>query len=137
MVRLLGIVTPQRTIIKQIVAPGMFREMPNAGTENYCCGGGSGFAVMNAQNFPEWRNNLAGRRKARQVLEAFKDCLDPSIPKYYCAPCSNCKGSARDILLEHYQFKEKYNITYGGLVELMVNAMDGLPQPYISWNEEF
>lgn len=137
MVRLLGIISPQRNIINQIVTPGMFREMPNAGTENYCCGGGSGFAVMNSQNFPEWRNNIAGRRKARQVLEAFKDCLDPSIPKYYCAPCSNCKGAARDMLLDHYHFKDKYNITYGGLVELMVNAMDDLPRPYISWDEEF
>jgi hypothetical protein len=75
--------------------------------------------------------------KARQVLAAFKDCLDPAIPKYYCAPCSNCKGAARDALQEYYRFKEKYNIIYGGLVELMVNAMPSLPKPYISWEDEF
>ncbi|SDF32805.1 (Fe-S)-binding protein [Sporolituus thermophilus] len=136
-VRLMGIVNPQRNIIKRIVAPGQFREMPHAGTQNYCCGGGSGFAIMNSYNFPEWRNNVIGRAKALQVLEAFKDCLDPSIPKYYCAPCSNCKGSARDILQEHYEFKEKYNIIYGGLVELMVNAMVDLPAPFIKWEDEF
>jgi Fe-S oxidoreductase len=83
MVRLMGIVSPQRTILKHIVPPGQFREMPNAGTNNYCCGGGSGFAIMNSQNFPEWRNSVSSRMKARQVLEAFKDVLDPSIPKYY------------------------------------------------------
>jgi len=78
-----------------------------------------------------------GPRKARQVLDAFKDVLDPSIPKYYCAPCSNCKGSARDSMINRFGFKKKYNITYGGLVELMVNAMPNLPQPYISWSDEY
>lgn len=122
MVRLMGIVSPQRNILNKIVAPGMFREMSNCGTENYCCGGGSGFAVMNSMNFPEWRDSVASRKKAIQVLDAFKDCLDPSIPKYYCVPCSNCKGAARDALMEHFQFRDKYNIIYSGLVELMVNA---------------
>jgi hypothetical protein len=75
--------------------------------------------------------------KARQVLDAFKDCLNPAIPKYYCAPCSNCKGAARDALQEHFGFREKYNIIYGGLVELMVNAMAEVPKPYISWEDEF
>jgi Fe-S oxidoreductase len=137
MVRLMGIVSPQRNILQHIVPAGQFREMPNAGTNNYCCGGGSGFAIMNSQNFPEWRNNVASRMKARQVLEAFKDVLDPAIPKYYCAPCSNCKGAARDSLLGHFGFKDKYNIIYGGLVELMVNAMSDSTQPFITWEEEF
>lgn len=137
MVRLMGIVSPQREIIKAVVAPGQFREMPSAGLMNYCCGGGSGFAVNNVYNFAEWRNSIASRMKARQVLEAFDDCLDPSIPKYYCAPCSNCKGAARDALMEYYGFRDKYNIIYGGLVELMVNAMPDLPAPFISWEDEF
>ncbi|MEG6586644.1 (Fe-S)-binding protein [Dendrosporobacter sp. 1207_IL3150] len=136
-VRLMGIISPQRNILKRILPDGQYREMPNAGTNNYCCGGGSGFAIMNSHNFPDWRNNLSCRMKARQVLDAFSDCLDPSIPKYYCAPCSNCKGSARDALIEHFGFKDKYNITYGGLVELMVNAMEDIPQPFISWEDEF
>ncbi len=137
MVRLMGIINPQRNIIKHVVAPGQFREMPNAGTQNYCCGGGSGFAVMNSQNFPEWRDNVASRMKARQVLEAFKDCLDPSIPKYYCVPCSNCKGAARDALMTRYGFRDKYNIIYSGLVELIVNAMAVIEKPFISWEDEF
>jgi Fe-S oxidoreductase len=137
LVRLMGIVAPQRKILGRIVPPGRFREMPHAGCDNYCCGGGSGFAVMDGLNFAQWRNNVASRKKAQQVLEAFQDCLDPSIAKYYCAPCSNCKGAARDALLGAYAFKERYNITYGGLVELIVNAMPGLPQPYIRWESEF
>ncbi len=137
MVRLMGIISPQRNILNKIVTPGQFREMPHAGTSNYCCGGGSGFAIMNSQNFPEWRNSVSSRMKARQVLEAFKDVLDPSIPKYYCAPCSNCKGAARDALINYYGFKDKYNIIYGGLVELMVNAMVDVPKPFITWEDEF
>lgn len=137
MVRLMGIINPQRNIIDRIVPKSQFKPMLNSGVDNYCCGGGGGFAIMNTQNFPEWRNNVAGRRKARQVQEAFQDCLDPAIAKYYCAPCSNCKGAARDIILDYFGFKDKYNITYGGLVELMVNAMPGLPQPYISWDDKF
>ena len=136
-VRLMGIEKPQWTILNAVVPKQMICPMPNAGSENYCCGGGSGFAIINSQNFPQWRTHLSSRRKARQVLEAFKDVLDPSIAKYYCAPCSNCKGSARDSMIEAFGFKEKYNITYGGLVELMVNAMPNLPQPYISWEDEF
>jgi Fe-S oxidoreductase len=137
MVRLMGIISPQRNILNHIVSPGQFREMSHAGVTNYCCGGGSGFAVMNSQNFPDWRNNISSRMKARQVLEVFQDVLDPSIPKYYCAPCSNCKGAARDSMMDCFGFKDKYNILYGGLVELMVNAMVDQNQPYLSWEDEF
>jgi len=137
MVRLMGIVSPQREVLSRIVPPGRFREMPNAGLMNYCCGGGSGFAVMNSMNFPEWRDGVASRMKARQVLAAFGDCLDPSIPKYYCAPCSNCKGAARDALMDYYGFRDRYNIIYGGLADLMVNAMAGIDKPFISWEDEF
>ncbi|NUQ65140.1 MAG: (Fe-S)-binding protein [Pirellulales bacterium] len=137
MVRLMGIVSPQRNILTRILPPGRFREMPSNGTENYCCGGGSGFAIMDAYNFPEWRNRVASRKKAQQVLTAFGDCLDPSVPKYYCAPCSNCKGAAREALMDCYRFRERYNILYGGLVELIANAMAELPGPFLSWETEF
>ena len=137
MVRLMGIIDPQRNVLKEVVAPGMFREMSDAGVTNYCCGGGSGFAIMNSQNFADFRNNVCTRKKAEQVLEAFKEVLDPSIPKYYCAPCSNCKGAARDGLIEGFEFKKKYNIIYGGLVELMVNAMVDQTKPFITWEDEF
>ncbi|MGE5618210.1 MAG: (Fe-S)-binding protein [Sphingomonadaceae bacterium] len=128
-VRLMGIVEPQRRILRRI-AP-RFREMAPHGVENYCCGGGSGFAIMQALNFPEWRNAISGRTKLKQILEAFEGEMDPSIPKYVCAPCSNCKGQMRG-LLEFYGIGEKHNLHYGGLAELIVNAMSDLP-PYLEW----
>lgn len=133
-VRQMGIVQPQRNVIKAM-AP-QFREMAPHGTENYCCGGGSGFAIMNNANFPEFRTQIASRIKFNQILGAFKDTIaDPSIIKYICAPCSNCKGAMRGIL-EHYDASEKFNLQYNGLVELMVNAMVDLKQPYFEFMEE-
>lgn len=127
-VRLMGVVEPQRRVLRKI-AP-QFREMTPHGVDNYCCGGGSGFAIMQGLNFPEWRNSVAGRMKVKQIMNAFKDELDPSIYKYVCAPCSNCKGQIRD-LLEYHKLAAKYNIHYGGLVELIVNAMVDIEKPFI------
>ncbi len=129
-VRLSGIVKPQREILQRICP--LFREMEPHGPWNYCCGGGSGFAIMTSMNFPEWRSKVASRMKFKQILEAFKDSLDPRIPKYVCAPCSNCKGAIRDILA-HYKATERINIHYGGLVELIVNAMVDLKEPYFDF----
>jgi Fe-S oxidoreductase len=119
LVRLMGIVEPQRRILRRI-AP-KFREMTPHGVDNYCCGGGSGFAIMSGYNFAEWRILISSRKKLLQILEAFKG-EPPEAPKYVCAPCSNCKGSIRDIL-DYYQARERSHIHYGGLVELIVNAM--------------
>ncbi|MFC1730042.1 (Fe-S)-binding protein [candidate division KSB1 bacterium] len=129
-VRNMGIVKPQRRILRKI-AP-RFREMTPHGVDNYCCGGGSGFAVFNSMNFPDWRINIGGRMKFKQILDAFKDELDPSIKKYVCAPCSNCKGQIRDIF-EYYKATERSSLYYGGLVELVVNAMSGIEEPFIDW----
>ena len=130
MVRLMGVVEPQRRILRKI-AP-QFREMEPHGVENYCCGGGSGFAIMSGHNFPDWRFHVSGRKKLEQILNAFSDCLDPSIPKYLCAPCSNCKGQFRD-MLAYYDLWEKNRILYGGLVELIVNAMTDVKPGFIEW----
>lgn len=130
-VRQLGIVEPQRNVLKAICP--QFREMTPHGVDNYCCGGGSGFAIMNSQNFPQFRDQVASRVKFNQILRAFKDTIqDPSIPKYICAPCSNCKGAMRSIL-EHYDATDKFNLQYGGLVELMVNALVSMKKPYLEF----
>jgi len=129
-VRLMGIVKPQRNILKKICPK--FREMEPHGLENYCCGGGSGFAIMSSMNFKEWRENISSRMKLKQILEAFKDVLDPEIKKYVCAPCSNCKGAIRDIL-NSYDLWETHSIYYGGLVELIANAMVDMKKPFIDW----
>ncbi len=131
--RLMGVIAPQREIIKEIVPENRFREMTPHGCNNYCCGGGSGFAIMSGHNFADWRHHVSGRRKFRQILEAFKDePMDREHPKYVCAPCSNCKGQIRDIIT-YYDAWEKAGIYYGGLVELMVNAMVDAKPNFIDW----
>ncbi|MET1125174.1 MAG: (Fe-S)-binding protein [Archaeoglobaceae archaeon] len=127
-VRLMGIVKPQREILKKICP--QFREMQPNGVYNYCCGGGSGFAIMNHMNFPEFRAKISSRMKFKQILEAFSDHIEPDVKKYVCAPCSNCKGAIRDIL-NHYNATERCGIHYGGLVELVVNAMVDIEEPFI------
>jgi Fe-S oxidoreductase len=129
-VRLMGIVEPQRRILRKICP--QFVEMEPHGVDNYCCGGGSGFAVMSSRNFPDWRIHISGRMKLKQILEAFSGKLIPEIKKYVCAPCSNCKGQIRDII-NAYGLSEKYGIRYGGLVELVVNAMPDIKKPFIEW----
>jgi Fe-S oxidoreductase len=135
-VRLMGVVKPQREILALITPPGRFREMEPHGVHNYCCGGGSGFAIMSGHNFGAWRHHLSGRRKLRQILEAFKNTDltrgGKDSPKYVCAPCSNCKGQLRDIIA-YYDVWERSGISYGGLVELVVNAMVDAKPGFIDW----
>jgi Fe-S oxidoreductase len=130
-VRAMGIVEPQRRILRYLCP--QFREMEPHGVENYCCGGGSGFAIMQGKNFPDWRNEVSFRMKFKQILEAFRDQIEPSVKKYVCTPCSNCKGTFRDGLT-YYNAFEKCGIIYGGLVELIVNAMADLDKPFIEWD---
>ena len=134
-VRLMGIVEPQRNVLRAITPPGRFREMTPHGVENYCCGGGSGFAIMSSGNFPDWKWLVSGRKKLSQILGAFQGEMDPSIRKMVCAPCSNCKGMIRD-MFEHYEVFEKTGIWYTGLVEMMVNAMVDVEKPYLEWPGE-
>ncbi|MBI3015266.1 MAG: (Fe-S)-binding protein [Candidatus Tectomicrobia bacterium] len=130
MVRLMGVVEPQREILRKICP--RFREMEPHGVDNYCCCGGSGFAIISGHNVPDWRFHVSGRKKLQQILSAFADCLEPETPKYVCAPCSNCKGQFRD-LLAYYDLWEKNRILYGGLAELIVNAMADVKPGYIEW----
>jgi Fe-S oxidoreductase len=129
-VRNLGIVEPQRRILRYLCP--QFREMTPHGVDNYCCGGGSGFAIMSGNNYADWRNTVSGRVKFKQIIDAFADQPGPEVKKYLCAPCSNCKGQIRD-LLNYYGALERSGITYGGLVELIVNAMVDVKQPFIKW----
>jgi Fe-S oxidoreductase len=130
MVRLMGVVEPQRKVLKHICP--QFREMTPHGVDNYCCGGGSGFAIMSPYNFSDWRFQVSGRKKLEQILNVFSDDLNPESHKYVCAPCSNCKGQFRD-LFAYYDLWEKCGIMYGGLVELIVNAMEDVKPGFLEW----
>jgi len=129
-VRNLGIVEPQRRILRYLCP--QFREMTPHGVDNYCCGGGSGFAIMSGNNYEDWRNKVSGRVKFKQIIDAFADQPEPEVKKYLCAPCSNCKGQIRD-MLNYYGALDRSGITYGGLVELIVNAMVDVKEPFIKW----
>jgi len=130
MTRLMGIAEPQRDVLRA-VCPDI-REMSPNRTDNYCCGGGSGFALMSGKTFLDWRLEIAGARKMEQVLAAFAACMDPSIPKYICAPCSNCKAQFRDLLTRRGLWKSN-RIFYGGLAELVVNAMRDAKPGFLDW----
>lgn len=119
-VRNLGIVEPQREILRRICP--QFREMEPSGFYNYCCGGGGGIAVINSLNFPEFRNGISTRVKFSQILKAFEGSLSPKGKNIVCAPCSNCRSTLRD-LFEHYKANEKFGLEYCGLAELIANAL--------------
>jgi Fe-S oxidoreductase len=129
-VRLMGVVEPQREVLKAVC--NNFREMTPHGVHNYCCGGGSGFAITGNANFPDWRTSVSARAKLRQILDVFQDIIGPEHKKYVCAPCSNCKGAIRDTLAAYGVF-ERCNMMYGGLVELIVNAMVDVPEGFLEW----
>ncbi|MDQ1266438.1 MAG: hypothetical protein QG635_1590 [Bacteroidota bacterium] len=131
-VRNLGVVEPQREILRYLSPK--FREMEPHGVRNYCCGGGSGFAIMSQYNFLDWRMHINGRKKFKQILDSFADeDPTPNTPKYICAPCSNCTGQMRDIL-DFYGAKEKSGLYYSGLVELIVNAMVDVKEGFIDFD---
>jgi Fe-S oxidoreductase len=131
--RSMGIIEPPRRILSKI-AP-KFREMTPHGVNNYCCGGGSGFAIMQSDNFPAWRNAIAGRKKFSQYLNAFtKEEMFPDVDKYLITPCSNCKGQTRD-LLTYFDAYEKTRMLYGGLVEMIINCMTDVKEGFIEFDD--
>ncbi|MEG0791010.1 MAG: hypothetical protein RSG23_05230, partial [Gordonibacter sp.] len=76
------------------------------------------------------------RKKFEQIINAFGDEFsNPNVVKYVCAPCSNCKGTIRD-LLKVYKTTATYNVQYGGLVDLMVNGLASMDKPYLEFLED-
>jgi len=75
--------------------------------------------------------------KFKQILEAFQDTRldDGMVPKYVCAPCSNCKGGIRGTF-DYFDATKRSGLQYGGLVELIVNAMVDIPKPFMEWEQE-
>ncbi len=129
-VRLMGVNRPQREILHYLCP--QFREMTPHGVENYCCGGGSGFALMNRDNIGAWRNNLSGRKKMAQICGAFAECLGPETKKLVCTPCSSCKVQISD-MLEKGGVRARNSMRCAGIVELIVNAMADVNPGFIPW----
>jgi Fe-S oxidoreductase len=131
-VRNLGIVEPQRRILRYLCP--QFREMTPHGVDNYCCGGGGGLSVIAGVNFTDWKTNVSGRMKFKQIIEAFADKPGPEVKKYVVAPCLNCKLQLRD-LFKYYGAREKSGIICGGLAEIIVNAMVDIKKTFVNWND--
>jgi Fe-S oxidoreductase len=126
LVRHMGLIEPQRHILKKVCPD--FREMEPHGVNNYCCGGGGGFILITTPSFGDWRVEVSGRMKVKQILEAFDDVLDKPVKKYVCAPCVSCQMQIAS-LLERYGLTSRYNIHCGGLTELVLSAVPTIKHP--------
>ncbi|GFN23242.1 MAG: (Fe-S)-binding protein [Thermoanaerobacteraceae bacterium] len=87
-----------------------FREMHPNREMSYCCGGGSGFAIMTKGDFLKFRMETYGKIKARQMEETGASIV--------ALACSNCKGQFREII-NYY----KLPVRFAGISELVANAL--------------
>ena len=106
--RLGGMYEEPRRILKAACAD--FREMSPNREMNLCCGGGSGFAIMEKGNFLEFRMETYGKLKAEQLKATGASIVA-------CA-CSNCKAQFREIIRYH-----RLPMRYAGVSELVANAL--------------
>jgi Fe-S oxidoreductase len=93
-----------------------FREMTPNRTENWCCGGGGGLAVMDG---PEKVEKLEGtfldyRMKVGKIKV---DQIAATGANYLAAPCANCKRQIMQ-LMEHYDT----GVKTGGVFDLFMKA---------------
>ncbi|MEW5984183.1 MAG: (Fe-S)-binding protein [Acidobacteriota bacterium] len=94
-----------------------FVEMTPNRTENWCCGGGGGLAVMDGSEkvsklegtFLQYRMTV-GRLKVEQIQAVRAD--------YVAAPCANCKRQIMQ-LQDHY----KTGVKTGGVFDLLPRAI--------------
>jgi Fe-S oxidoreductase len=94
-----------------------FREMTPNRTENWCCGGGGGLAVMDG---PEKVEKLEGtfldyRMKVGKIKV---DQITATGANYVAAPCANCKRQVMQ-LMEHYDT----GVKTGGVFDLFMKAV--------------
>ena len=113
--RMLGITIPQRQMIEDISTN--FVDMTPRGCDNYCCGGGSGLALLREPEQEAFRCLVAGRVKYQQILDALAK-RPTSGNRYVIAPCSNCKSQIRDFLSFY-----KSDIKYIGMAEYVANSI--------------
>lgn len=106
--RLGGLYEEPRRILKACCRD--FREMQPNREMSYCCGGGSGFAIMNKGDFLKFRMETYGKIKTQQIRETGAAIV--------ALACSNCKGQFRDII-NYYQLP----VRFAGISELVANAL--------------
>lgn len=106
--RLGGMYEEPRLILKAVCRD--FRELQPNREMSYCCGGGSGFAIMSKGDFLRFRMETYGKIKARQLKEVGAEAV--------ALACSNCKGQFREII-NYYQLP----VRFAGISELLANAL--------------
>lgn len=111
-----GVYAEPRRLLHEL-AP-QFKEMPDAGIMNWCCGGGGG---VSANERAEPLRTAVFRRKKRQIEETGVHTVVTS--------CANCRVVMEEAL-EHY----KMDIELLGLTELVAEHLveDGEPTPMAS-----
>ncbi|MFH1845813.1 MAG: (Fe-S)-binding protein [bacterium] len=94
-----------------------FIEMTPNRSENWCCGGGGGLAVMDGAERVEYIDStyLDYRMKVGGVK---KDQITATDANYVAAPCANCKRQLMQ-LMEHYET----GVTVGGVFDLFGKAI--------------
>jgi Fe-S oxidoreductase len=86
--------------------------------ENWCCGGGSGLAVLDGNEgvagmdntFNEYCVKFSGRKKVEQVRK--------TGARFVSAPCANCKRQLKR-LMDGYEM----DVEVGGIFDLMAKAV--------------
>ncbi|HHY94545.1 MAG TPA: (Fe-S)-binding protein, partial [Firmicutes bacterium] len=106
--RLGGMYEEPRLILQAVCRD--FRELQPNREMSYCCGGGSGFAIMSKDDFLKFRMETYGKIKARQLREVGAEVV--------ALACSNCKGQFREII-NYYQLP----VRFAGISELLANAL--------------
>jgi len=106
--RLSGLYEQPRRILEAACLD--FREMYPNREMSYCCGGGSGFAIMEKGDFKKFRMEHYGKVKARQIEDTGAQVV--------ALACSNCKGQFRDII-NYFNLP----VRYAGISELVANAL--------------
>ena len=106
--RLGGLYEEPRRILKACCKD--FREMEPNREMSYCCGGGSGFAIMTKGDFLKFRMETYGKIKAEQ--------LKATGASVVALACSNCKGQFREII-NYYRLP----LRFAGISELVANAL--------------
>ncbi|WP_202318420.1 (Fe-S)-binding protein [Archaeoglobus neptunius] len=87
-----------------------YREMHPNREWNYCCGGGSGFAIMTKDDFLKFRMETYGKVKVEQLKQ--------TGAKVIATICSNCKAQFRELI--NYW---KLDMRFSGVSELVANAL--------------
>ena len=70
-----------------------FREMHPHGVDNYCCGGGSGFAIMSGNSFQDWRAQVCRPQEAAADSRRLLGLPRPVDPQVRLRPVQQLQGA--------------------------------------------